>query len=132
MGGPAFKRGARSTALSSGSDIGCCGYHSSNSGEELKATAIRKRRRPKRKINDLSAPHSLTELSATVLKHGVKIEGRAANNVENIGSRRLLLQRLPQFVEQPRVLDGDDSLSSETLTSAICFSVNGFTSCRRA
>ena len=27
--------------------------------------------------------------------------------------RSLLLQRLPQFVEQPRVLDGDDGLGGE-------------------
>jgi Ni,Fe-hydrogenase III small subunit len=45
----------------------------------------------------------------------VKIEGRAADNFEHIGGRRLLLQRLFKLVEQPRVLDGNDSLSGEVL-----------------
>ena len=34
-------------------------------------------------------------------------------DLENVGCSRLLLQRLPQFVEQPRVLDGDDGLGGE-------------------
>ena len=51
-----------------------------------------------------------------------KIKLRAADNLEHVGSRGLLLQRLSkvggaltQFVEQPRVLDGDDGLSGEVL-----------------
>src|SRR5262249_15956745 len=31
----------------------------------------------------------------------------------HLGRRRLLLKRFAQFVEQPRVLDGDDSLVGE-------------------
>ena len=42
-----------------------------------------------------------------------QIEGRAADDLEHVGGRGLLLQRLPQFVEQPRVLDGDDGLGGE-------------------
>ena len=33
---------------------------------------------------------------------------------EHVGSGRLLLQRLPSFVEQPRVLDGNDGLVGES------------------
>ncbi|MFZ1152920.1 MAG: hypothetical protein WAR76_24835 [Xanthobacteraceae bacterium] len=47
------------------------------------------------------------------IEHRLKIEGRAANDLEHVGSGGLLLERLPQFVEQPRVLDGDDGLSGE-------------------
>ena len=32
-------------------------------------------------------------------------------------------QRLAQFVEQPRVLDGDDGLRGEVCSSSICLSV---------
>ena len=42
----------------------------------------------------------------------------------------LLLQRLAQLVEQPRVLDGDDGLAAKFWTSSICLSVKGRTSCR--
>ena len=35
-----------------------------------------------------------------------------------------------QLVEQARVLDGDDGLGGEVLTSSICLSVNGRTSWR--
>src|ERR1700722_7584734 len=67
-----------------------------------------------------------------ILKHGcknrLKIAGRAADNLENLGCGRLLLQgfrevggaagevrgALAQFVEQPRVLDGDDGLRGKT------------------
>src|SRR6516165_8566438 len=55
-------------------------------------------------------------------KHHLQIEGRAADDLENVGGRRLLLQRfgeivgaLTQFVEQWGVLDGDDGLSGESL-----------------
>ena len=60
-------------------------------------------------------------------KHWLKIAGRAADNLEHLRRSRLLLQRfrevsgalaevvgaLTQFVEQPRVLDGDDGLGGE-------------------
>ena len=44
------------------------------------------------------------------LEHRLQIEGRAADDLEHVGGRGLLLERLPQLVEQPRVLDGNDSL----------------------
>ena len=49
------------------------------------------------------------------VEHRLQVESRTANNLEYIGSRGLLLQRLPQFIEQPRILDGDDSLGGEVL-----------------
>src|SRR5262249_32199523 len=42
------------------------------------------------------------------IKHGLQIEGRAADDLEHVGSSGLLLQRLAQLVEQAGVLDGDD------------------------
>jgi len=47
------------------------------------------------------------------VEHGLQIEGRAANDLEHVGSRGLLLERLAQLVEQPRVLDGDNGLVGE-------------------
>src|SRR5262249_41175742 len=48
------------------------------------------------------------------VEHGLQIEGRAAYDLEYVGGGGLLLQRLAQLLEQPRVLDGDDSLRCET------------------
>ena len=54
-----------------------------------------------------------------ILQHGVeyrlKLAGRAGDDLEHVGGRGLLLQRFAQFVEQPRVLDGDDGLGGEVL-----------------
>src|SRR5215471_18562764 len=54
------------------------------------------------------------------VEYGLQIECRTADDLEHVGRRGLPLQRfaevgraLAQFVEQPRVLDGDDGLSSE-------------------
>ncbi len=48
------------------------------------------------------------------------VRGRAADDAEHLGRRRLMLQRLAQFcvalaefLEQPHVLDGDDGLVGE-------------------
>ena len=53
---------------------------------------------------------------------GVSSPGERADDLQHLGGRRLLLQRfrevvgaLAQFVEQPRVLDGDDGLGGEIL-----------------
>src|SRR5262252_2058831 len=59
-----------------------------------------------------------------LLQHGLEyrfqLARRARDDAEDLGGRRLLLQRLaqiigalPQLVEQPRVLDGDDGLRGE-------------------
>ena len=64
------------------------------------------------------------------IEHGLQIERRAADDLEHVGGGGLLLQRFAQLVEQPRVLDGDDGLGGEVLTSSICLSVNGRTSWR--
>jgi hypothetical protein len=52
-----------------------------------------------------------------VFEHGCKDRfqrpRRRANDAQHIRGRRLLFQRLPQFIEQPRVLDGDDGLGGK-------------------
>src|SRR6266702_8879811 len=47
------------------------------------------------------------------IEHRLEIEGRTADNLEHLGGRGLLLQRFPQLVQQPRVLDRDDGLARE-------------------
>jgi hypothetical protein len=47
------------------------------------------------------------------VEHGLQIEGRAADHLEHVCGGGLSLQRLPQFVEKPRVLDGNDRLGGE-------------------
>ena len=49
------------------------------------------------------------------IEHGLKIEGGAADDLEHIGGGGLLLQGFAQFIQQPHVLDGDDSLICEVL-----------------
>ncbi len=51
------------------------------------------------------------------IEHDLQIEGRAADHLQHVSGRGLLLQRLPQVVgarldliEQPDVLDGNDRL----------------------
>ena len=64
------------------------------------------------------------------VEHRLQVESRAADDLEHVGGRGLLLQRLAQLVEQAGVLDGDDGLGGEVRTSSICLSVNGRTSWR--
>src|SRR5262249_36742644 len=47
------------------------------------------------------------------VEHLLQIEGRAADELEHVSRRRLLLQRLLGLVEQPRVLDRDQRLVAE-------------------
>src|SRR6266404_792974 len=47
------------------------------------------------------------------VKHRLQIKGRSTDDLKYIGGRRLLLQRLVQLIEQPRVLDGDNGLRGE-------------------
>ena len=67
----------------------------------------------------ISASQSASPFDQRV-EHRLQIEGRAADDLEHVGGRGLLLQRfadrcsLAQF-EQPRVLDGDDGLGGEVL-----------------
>ena len=55
-------------------------------------------------------------------KHWLKVTRGTRDNLQHLRRGRLLLQRagevdgaLAQFIEQPRVLDGDDGLSGEVL-----------------
>jgi hypothetical protein len=45
----------------------------------------------------------------------LKLECRAADDLEHVRGGGLLLQRFVQLVEQPGVLDGNDSLTCEVL-----------------
>ena len=54
------------------------------------------------------------------LEHWLQFTGRSGDDLEHLAGRGLLLQRfgqivsaLAQLVEQPRILDRDDSLSGE-------------------
>ena len=56
------------------------------------------------------------------VEHRLHVSRRAADNAEHLGGSSLMLQRLAQFrvaflefLEQPRVFDGDDSLVGEGL-----------------
>ena len=49
------------------------------------------------------------------LGNGLQSPGDELITLKNLRCGRLLLQRLAQFVEQPRVLDGDDGLGGEVL-----------------
>src|SRR5688572_259358 len=44
------------------------------------------------------------------IQHRLDIRGRAGNHAQDLTRRRLLLQRLSKFSEQPHVLDGSRSL----------------------
>src|SRR6516162_8022626 len=48
-------------------------------------------------------------------KYRRKFTWRTRYNAPDLGRRRLLLQRFAQFIEQPRVLDGDNGLGGEVL-----------------
>ena len=56
-----------------------------------------------------SAPPTRASVSSTVCK----LKVGAADDFQYVGGGRLLLQRLPQLIEQPRVLDGDNGLGGE-------------------
>ena len=56
------------------------------------------------------------------LEHRLQIRPASCDDLQHLGGRGLLLQRLAeivgalaQLVEQPRVLDGDDGLGGEVL-----------------
>src|SRR6516164_2440086 len=48
-------------------------------------------------------------------EYGLQLTWRRADDAQHICRRCLLLERLPQLIEQPRVLDGDDGLIGKTL-----------------
>ena len=66
------------------------------------------------------------------VEYRLHVRGRAADDAEHLGGRRLMLQRLAQFrvallefLEQAHVLDGDHGLIGEGFQELICFSVKG-------
>src|SRR6516225_2712500 len=61
-------------------------------------------------------PHIQTPeigLTDAGLEHGCDLARRVGNDTQHLRRRGLPLQRFPQLVEQPRVLDGDDGLGRE-------------------
>src|SRR6516164_9948202 len=49
------------------------------------------------------------------IEHRLQIECRTTDDLEYVSGGCLLLERLTEFVQQPRVLDSDDCLRSEIL-----------------
>jgi hypothetical protein len=49
------------------------------------------------------------------IENRVEVEGRAADHLEHVGGRSLLLQGFAKLAEQARVLDRDHRLAGETL-----------------
>jgi hypothetical protein len=49
------------------------------------------------------------------VEHRLEFECRAADDLEHVGGRGLLLQRFAQLVEEAHVLDRDDGLRGEVL-----------------
>ena len=69
-----------------------------------------------------SGPANVRRILQHGLKHRFQFAGRTADDFQHLRGRRLLLQRLAQFlsallfgVEQPHVLDGDHCLVGEGL-----------------
>src|SRR5262249_45200203 len=46
-------------------------------------------------------------------EYRLQVARRTGDHAQRLGGRGLLLQRFPQFIKQPRILDGDDGLCSE-------------------
>ena len=59
------------------------------------------------------ASQSRAAFSSMDWKTGSKITGRRTDDAQHVRRRCLLLQRFAQFVQQPRILDGDDGLGGE-------------------
>jgi hypothetical protein len=58
----------------------------------------------------LADPHRIPQHR---LEYRGKLAGRARDDTEDLGGRGLLLKRLAQLIEQPRVLNRDDGLRGE-------------------
>ena len=74
----------------------------------------------RRQMMPSDAPHSDLAEFGQRGEHGFQVERRAADDLQHVGGRGLLLQgfaeiigTLAQFLEQPRVLDGDHGLIGE-------------------
>jgi hypothetical protein len=67
-------------------------------------------------VEEERAKLCLTDASRTAqhfTEYRFQLSRRTSNDLQYFRGRCLLLQRLTQFIEQPRVLDGDDSLGGE-------------------
>src|SRR5262245_44967219 len=59
------------------------------------------------------------------LQHRLEIDGGSAGHLGHVGGGGLWLERLPQLVKQPDVLDGDDGLRGEILDQICLLIVEG-------
>src|SRR5262245_10522617 len=64
-------------------------------------------------MDALSASHSRGRDQG--IEDGLQVEGRAADDLEHVGGRGLLLKGFAQFIQEASVLDGDDGLRGEVL-----------------
>ena len=62
-----------------------------------------------------SASHSRAQLAQDLVEHRLRVGDRAADHLQDLAGRRLLLERLLRLVEQPHVLDRDHRLVGEGL-----------------
>ena len=60
-------------------------------------------------------PISRLALVAMASNTGCTSDGRTGDHLQDVGGGGLPLQRLPGFVEQPHILDGDHGLVGEGL-----------------
>src|SRR5262249_23511181 len=67
---------------------------------------------PQGPVTRLTYPRRVRQHS---VEYRLQFARRTADHPEHFRSRRLLLQRFPQFIEQPCVLDGDDGLGCKVL-----------------
>ena len=132
VGGPAFKRGAGSTALPSGR-YWMLRYpllklrRKNESDRHPQAFAVETEdERPVR-------PAQPDRTLGNCFEHSVKIEGRSADNVEKTSAVAVCCPSdCLSSLQQPRVLDGDDRPGAAKFwTNEICLSVNGRTSCKK-
>src|SRR5262249_42957607 len=90
-------------------------------GDETKEICVAKEQTTER---SLAKPGRLLQHS---LEHRLQLTRRAANNLEHVRGCGLLLERLAQFVKQPRILNGDDGLGGEVLHQRLLLIVEGRT-----
>ena len=63
---------------------------------------------------EIGAALPCDELNQRV-ENGLQIVSRPADDLEDIGGSRLLLQHFLQLMQQARIIDGDDGLSGKVL-----------------
>src|SRR6516164_4260632 len=109
MDRPAFEQGSPTSRTSVGFDRNIFDVIHEFAGEAIRFGTIK---------NSIDLPRGRGHVGLTKfrsrfderLEHGFEIKCRTANYLEQVGGGGLLLQRLTQFVEQSRFLDGSRGL----------------------